>query len=191
MLESKVINTLELHVSVWSLHLVKHAPPITQNSGRHDLNCYCMSCSKLHLRMLLACLCLNFILVSENKKASFTVVKLLSFNSNKSWCFNTYTHSVWIMQLNTVKIHYLCPLYDWKCVSGCMCVFVQYSIWAYCGYVCDFMSMCCTRVPWIMASKHYYWHASLSGIGSIEILGDNWSDWCRGSSFKGSNNGSC
>lgn len=35
------------------------------------------------------------------------------------------------------------------------------------------MSMCCTRVPWIMASKHYYWHASLSGICSIEILGES------------------
>lgn len=41
-----------------------------------------------------------------------------------------------------------------------------------CVYVCDLMSMCCTRVPWIMASKHYYRHASLSGICSIEILGD-------------------
>ena len=47
-------------------------------------------------------------------------------------------------------------------VSGSMCL-----------CVCDFMGMCCTRVPWIMASKHYYRHASLSGICSIEILGDH------------------
>lgn len=55
-LESKVMSTPERRLSGWSLHLVKHAPPIKLNSCTHDLNCYCTSCSKLHLRMFQACL---------------------------------------------------------------------------------------------------------------------------------------
>lgn len=54
-----------------------------------------------------------------------------------------------------------------------MSVIVKIRYLGLCVYVWDFMGMCCTRVPWIMASKHYYQHASLSGICSIEILGDH------------------
>lgn len=45
-----------------------------------------------------------------------------------------------------------------------------------CVPVCVCLGICVClyeHVPYIMASKHYYPHASLSGICSIEILGDN------------------
>lgn len=108
---------MEHHVYVWSLHLVKHAPPNKQNFCRHNFNSYHTSYSKLHLRMLLVCLCFSFLLVCSNKKASFTVLKL---------CLSTAINHGALTHTRTVSGS--CNSIQWKSIIRvlvciCKCVF--------------------------------------------------------------------
>lgn len=109
--------------------------------------------------------------------------------ANKSWCFDTYTHSVWIMQLNTVKFICSCSFsflfffaFGRACLvawCACVCQRVWFFFWLH-MCVCDSMSMCLIS---LQANTTIHMHHSLC-IGSIEILGDGfyW-DWCVSGSF--------